>query len=52
MCDFHVLIPIRQLGWSYDGPSIYGRYLSASAPGYATALDKCGGHSHDAYGYQ
>jgi len=40
-----------QIGWALDGPSIYGRYLSETAPGYSTALDICGGHSHDSYSY-
>jgi hypothetical protein len=40
-----------QIGWAYDGPFIYGRYLSTSAPGYSTALDNCGGHTHDSYAY-
>ena len=30
---------------------VYGRYLSTSAPGYSVALDDCGGHVHDSYGY-
>ena len=35
-----------------DGPFIFGRYLSASAPGFSTnPLDDCGGHKHDSYGY-
>lgn len=39
------------IGWSRDGPSIYGRYLSTSAPGYSIALDDCGGHVHDGFVY-
>ena len=39
------------IGFGADGFYIYGRYLSASAPGYSVALDDCGGHSHDNYGY-
>lgn len=39
------------IGFSMDGPTIYGRYLSESAPGYSTALDDCGGHTHDSYVY-
>jgi len=39
------------IGFSLDGPTIYGRYLSTSAPGYSTALDDCGGHLHDSYPY-
>ncbi len=39
------------IGWSRDGGSIYGRYLSESAPGFDVALDSCGGHSHGSYGY-
>lgn len=38
-------------GFSLDGPLIFGRYLSISAPGYNTSLDNCGGHSHGSYGY-
>ena len=30
---------------------VYGRYLSTSASGYSVALDDCGGHAHDSYGY-
>jgi hypothetical protein len=33
------------------GYTVYGRYLSTSAPGYSVALDDCGGHVHDSYGY-
>ena len=40
-----------QLGWSNDGPLIFGRYLSTSAPGQTTALDNCGGHMHGDYPY-
>ena len=39
------------IGFGLDGFSIYGRYLSVSAPGASIALDLCGGHSHDPYGY-
>ena len=39
------------IGISNDGYDIYGRYLSTQAPGYILALDDCGGHSHDGYGY-
>ena len=39
------------IGFSYDGPSIYGRYLASSAPGFSTGLDDCGGHVHDSYVY-
>ena len=39
------------IGFSYDGPLIYGRYLSASAPGFSDGLDNCGGHVHDSYSY-
>lgn len=39
------------IGWSRDGGSIYGRHLSKTAPGFTTALDECGGHSHGTYGY-
>ena len=40
-----------QTGWSMDGPALYGRYLSESAPGYNVSLDDCGGHTHDSYDY-
>ena len=40
-----------QIGWSFDGPSIFGRHLSTAAPGYDTALDDCGGHTHDSLAY-
>lgn len=40
-----------QIGWARDGPIIYGRYLSAAAPGYTTSLDNCCGHVHDGYDY-
>ncbi|PNH09021.1 hypothetical protein TSOC_004361 [Tetrabaena socialis] len=41
-----------QIGWSLDGPPIYGRYLAATAPGATSQpLDACGGHEHDTYGY-
>jgi hypothetical protein len=39
------------VGFSLDGYPIYGRHLSANAVGYSAALDTCGGHAHDAYGY-
>ncbi len=41
-----------QIGWSRDGPSIFGRYLYTSSLGYSTAIDACGGHDHDGLGYQ
>ena len=35
------------IGFAFDGHLIYGRYLSAAAPGFAAPLlDACGGHSH------
>ena len=40
-----------QIGWAYDGPSIYGRHLSTTSIGYSTPLDSCGGHVHDGYAY-
>ena len=40
-----------QIGWSFDGPSIYGRHLSASNLGYTVGLDSCGGHIHGSYAY-
>lgn len=39
------------IGWSNDGPSIYGRHLSYNDLGYNYTLDSCGGHTHDSYGY-
>ncbi len=39
------------IAWGLDGFKIFGRYLSPNAPGYAVALDDCGGHTHDSYGY-
>lgn len=40
-----------QTGWSFDGPSIYGRYLSTTALGQSVPLDDCGGHAHGSYEY-
>ena len=39
------------IGWSLDGPSNYGRYLSLDAPGGRIELDDCGGHIHDGMKY-
>jgi hypothetical protein len=39
------------IGWSLDGPSNYGRYLSLDAPGGRIELDDCGGHAHDGMPY-
>ena len=39
------------IGFSFDGPTIYGRYLSESAPGFSVGLDDCGGHEHGDYVY-
>ena len=39
------------IGFGLDGVFVYGRHLSTSAPGSATALDVCGGHTHGSYGY-
>jgi hypothetical protein len=40
------------IGWAMDGFELYGRYLSASAPGASVALDECSGHDHgDGSGY-
>ena len=47
--DWTVHPPI--IGISDDGLWIYGRYLSAAAPGGGVALDICGGHSHSGYSY-
>ena len=40
-----------QIGWSIDGPSIYGRHLSTNNLGHSTSLDDCGGHIHGTYAY-
>lgn len=40
-----------QIGWSFDGPSIYGRHLYTTTEGYDTTLDSCGGHVHGSYAY-
>ena len=40
-----------QIGWAFDGPSIYGRHLSPNNEGYSVSLDSCGGHVHDFYAY-
>lgn len=41
------------IGYGADGIPLFGRYLSAAAPGQSVALDACGGHVHsgisDAY---
>ena len=39
------------IGIADDGLWIYGRYLSAAAPGGNIALDVCGGHSHGGSAY-
>jgi hypothetical protein len=39
------------IGYALDGYAIHGRHLSTQAVGYSTALDLCGGHAHDSYGY-
>ena len=42
-----VLLTSTCSGFSFDGHLIYGRYLSAAAPGFAAPLlDSCGGHAH------
>jgi hypothetical protein len=46
----HLLTCNSVEGISFDGIGIYGRYLSASAPGFVLGLDNCGGHIHDSYG--
>ena len=38
------------VGYGIDGFPIFGRYLSAAAPGASTALDNCGGHVHSSMG--
>ena len=38
------------VGYGADGYPIFGRHLSASAPGYSVALDECGGHVHTGIG--
>ena len=40
-----------QIGWSFDGGSIYGRHINTQNLGYSTVLDDCGGHSHDGLAY-
>ena len=40
-----------QIGWAFDGPSIYGRHLSPSNAGYYVDLDQCGGHAHGSLDY-
>ena len=39
------------IGFAIDGYIIYGRYMTTSAVGASTAIDLCGGHEHDSYGY-
>jgi hypothetical protein len=39
------------IGWGSDGPTIYGRYTSASQDGTDAALDDCGGHAHGSLPY-
>ena len=38
------------IGYGLDGYPIFGRHLSASAPGASVALDDCGGHVHSGMG--
>ena len=38
------------IGYGKDGFPIFGRYLSAAAPGASVALDDCGGHIHSGFG--
>ena len=40
-----------QIGWSFDGGSIYGRHINTQNFGYSTPLDDCGGHVHDGLAY-
>ena len=40
-----------QIGWAFDGVTIYGRHVSTENYGYSLVLDDCGGHSHGIFGY-
>eukprot|EP00386_Alphamonas_edax_P016049 GDKI01049041.1.p1 GENE.GDKI01049041.1~~GDKI01049041.1.p1 ORF type:complete len:227 (-),score=54.04 GDKI01049041.1:67-747(-) len=40
-----------QIGWAFDGGSIFGRHIAATNLGYDSELDDCGGHEHGDYGY-
>ena len=40
-----------QIGWAFDGLSIYGRHVSTANSGFYIELDDCGGHEHGPYGY-
>ena len=40
-----------QIGWAFDGVTIYGRHVSTENYGSSLVLDDCGGHSHGIYGY-
>ena len=44
---YRVCVHQPQIGWSFDGGSIFGRHINTQNLGYTTALDNCGGHSHD-----
>lgn len=39
------------IGFSRDGPLIYGRYLFQSSEGFNVTIDDCGGHEHGIIGY-
>ncbi|MEW5318335.1 MAG: hypothetical protein WDW38_009563 [Sanguina aurantia] len=39
------------IGFSLDGPWLYGRHLAATDLGWSTTLDTCGGHTHDGMAY-
>ena len=38
------------IAYGADGFPVFGRYLSAAAPGAQVGLDECGGHSHSGIG--
>ena len=38
------------IAYGADGIPVFGRYLSASAPGANVTLDYCGGHTHSGIG--
>ena len=40
-----------QIGWAFDGLSIYGRHVSTQNYGFYIDLDDCGGHQHGSYAY-
>ena len=34
------------IGFSFDGPTIYGRHINVNNLGFTVPLDECGGHAH------